>query len=369
MKTSHPTIIKLGTSTLTQGTKHLCRRHMLELVRQMAELHDQGKQLVIVSSGAMAAGREVLKNPKLDRLLPQKQMLASVGQVHLMQIWRDLFALFDIVVGQVLLTRGDVSDRKRYLNSRNTLHSLLKHRIIPIINENDTVATQEIRVGDNDNLSALVANLLAAETLILLTDQTGLFTADPRLHPEAHLIPVIEQIDDKIFALAGKPSDTLGQGTGGMITKIEAARLAAQSGTPTVIASSKHPNVLLEIAAGQKVGSRFLASISYRESRKRWLLSERPLGKILIDAGAEQKLVHGGSSLLPAGITQTAAPFDRGHIVTIATETHPVAVGIANYSSADIERIKGTHSEGIEDILGFSYGPEVIHRDNMTLLK
>lgn len=369
MKATHPIIIKLGTSTLTQGTKRLCRRHMLELVRQIAELHEKGKQIVIVSSGAMAAGREILHDPKLDKLLPQKQMLASVGQVHLMQIWSELFALFDIVVGQVLLTRGDVSNRKRYLNSRNTLHSLLKHRVIPIINENDTVATQEIKVGDNDNLSALVANLLAADLLILLTDQAGLYTADPRLNPDASLIPLVEHIDERIFQLAGKSSDLLGQGTGGMATKIQAAQLAAQSGTATIIASSKHPNVLLEIAAGKSVGSRFLATSTHGESRKRWLLSEKPQGKIIVDAGAEQSLMKRGSSLLPAGIIQTISPFDRGTIVTIASESHSLAVGITNYSSADIESIKGAHSKGIEEILGFSYGPEVIHRDNMIITK
>lgn len=369
MKMIHPIIIKLGTSTLTQGSRKLCRRHMLEIVRQIVKLHESGKQVVIVSSGAMAAGREVLDNPNLGKLLPQKQMLASVGQVRLMQIWSELFALFEVVVGQVLLTRGDVSDRKRYLNSRNTLHALLKQRIIPIINENDTVATQEIKVGDNDNLSALVANLLAAELLILLTDQKGLYTADPRLNPNATLIPLIKHIDENIFKIAGKPSDLLGQGTGGMTTKIQAAQLAAQSGTSTVIASSTHPDVLVEIVAGHAVGSRFLPTTTYVESRKRWLLSEKPQGKIIIDAGAELSLMKRGSSLLPSGILKTSSSFDRGNIITIANEHDTLAVGITNYSSADIERIKGGHSKSIESILGFSYGPEVIHRDNLIITK
>lgn len=369
MKHSRPIVIKLGTSTLTQGTKKLCRKKMLDIVRQISILHEQGKQIVIVSSGAMAAGREIMKDPKLDRLLPRKQMLASVGQVHLMHIWSELFALFDIVVGQVLLTRDDVSNRKRYLNSRDTLHSLLKHHVIPIINENDTVATQEIRVGDNDNLSALVANLIAAEYLILLTDQGGLFTADPRLNPTAQLIPLIEKIDANIYRLAGKPSDALGQGTGGMITKIEAAQLASQSGTSTIIGSSNHPDILLDIVAGKSVGSRFLATTTLRESRKRWLLSEKPQGKIVIDHGAAKHLMDAGASLLPAGIIKAISNFERGNIISIESETHPLAVGITNYSSSEIETIKKIHSQSIEEVLGFSYGPEVVHRDNMTMIK
>src|SRR5215813_11174050 len=277
-------VIKLGTTVLTDGTRRLSRRRMLEIVRQAAQLHEAGHHVVIVSSGAIAAGRETLNYPELDRSVPAKQMLSAVGQGRLIQIYTELFSLFDITVGQVLLTRADLSNRTGYLNARDTLLTLLEHRIVPIINENDTVATEEIKVGDNDNLSALVANLVDADLLILLTDQQGLYTADPRTNPDAKLIPVVPQINESIFALAGGTST--GLGTGGMITKLQAAQLAGRSGTATVIASGSPPNVLVDIAAGQQIGTAFPPPVTHRESRKRWLLSERPQGAISVDAGA-----------------------------------------------------------------------------------
>ena len=338
-------VIKVGTSTLTQHTPHLSQRHMLETARQMAQLHERGIQVVLVTSGSVTAGLEVLKQPKLDRSLPGKQMLSAVGQVHLMQIWTELFRIFDIPVGQLLLTRGDFSQRQGYLNVRNTLLSLLQHHVIPIINENDSVATTEIKLGDNDNLSALAANLIAADLLILLTDQEGLFTADPQFDPEAKLIPVVEHIDKSIMELAGKTTKAEGRGTGGMATKVEAARLASRSGTL------------------------FLPETTPKESRKRWLLSEKPQGKIAVDAGAEKKLVEEGASLLPVGVTEASNDFDRGAIVQITTEQgQPLAIGITNYSQEEIEKLCGVHSAEIVDVLGYSYGPEVIHRDNMTFL-
>lgn len=363
-------VIKLGTSTLTQGTKNLSRRYMLEIARQVCHLHEQGKQLIIVTSGAVAAGREVLRHPSVERHLPSKQMFAAVGQGRLMQIWAELFALFNIHVGQLLLTRGDFSNRKRYLNVRDTLTCLLHHRVLPIINENDTVATKEIRVGDNDNLAALVSNLIAADMLILLTDQEGLYTADPRCNPDAQLIPFVRHINESIFSNAKGSSTTLGLGTGGMFTKIEAAQLAVRSGTPTLIASAKHPNILLEIVEGKKIGTLFLAERTAKESRKRWLLSEKCQGSIYIDAGAEHKLSTGGASLLPIGITNTSHPYERGAIVQlIGPGNQAIAVGMTNYGSQDIGKLIGVHSKHIEDILGYSYGPEVIHRDNLTRIK
>ncbi|WP_068470426.1 glutamate 5-kinase [Candidatus Protochlamydia phocaeensis] len=363
----HKIVVKLGTSTLTQGTKQLSRRAMLEIARQVAHLQEKGKQVVLVTSGAVAAGRECLGHPTVERFWPSKQMFAAVGQSRLMQIWADLFSIFHIQVGQLLLTRDDFSNRQRYLNIRDSLHCMLKHRILPIINENDTIATKEIRVGDNDNLAALVSNLIAADRLILLTDQEGLYTADPRLDNQAALIPRINHIDEKIFALAGGASASLGLGTGGMYTKVQAAQLASQSGTSTVITSFKHPNVLLDIADGHAIGTFFMAETTARESRKRWLLSEKHQGKIQIDAGAEQKLRHNGASLLPIGITQTFQSFDRGALVQLVSLSgYPIAVGITNYKSQDIQKLIGTHSQHIEDILGYSYGPEIIHRDNMT---
>lgn len=365
MKSLQKIVVKVGTSTLTQGTSRLSRRYMLELARQISILHEQGRQIALVTSGAIAAGREILGHPKVDRSLASKQMFASVGQVKLMQTWTELFSLFDIPVGQVLLTRDDISHRKRYLNARNTLLSLFHHQVIPIINENDTVATKEIKVGDNDNLAALVANLMSADLLILLTDQKGLYTADPRVDPQAELIPVVDYIDEKIFNLARGASSSLG--TGGMTTKIEAAQVAAHSGTPTIIASSSHPNVLMDIVEGHQVGTRFLTHITPRESRKRWLLSERRQGMVYVDIGAASKITHAGASLLPSGVVRIVGPFDRGAIVeVIDLEGQSLAVGVINYNDQEIQKILGQHSKHIESILGYTYGPEIIHRNNMT---
>lgn len=366
MQKSQTIVVKLGTSTLTKGTKKLSRKVMLDLVRQMAALHELGHQIVLVTSGAVAAGREILNNPKLDATVPSKQMLSSIGQVRLMQIWSELFGIFEIPVSQVLLTHGDFSNRKRYLNVRDTLKALLDHRVIPIINENDAVATQEIKVGDNDNLSAYVANLVAGNLLILITDQQGLFDADPRHNPQAKLIPIVEHIDEGIVALAG---GTVGLGTGGMATKVQAAFLATQSGTPTVVASSSHPDVLLELAAGKHVGTLFKSQISLRESRKRWILSEKPQGSIHIDAGAEKQVRQKGASLLAVGITKIDNEFERGAVVNImAPSNKKLGVGVTSYSSEEIKQLIGSHSGKIEEILGYSYGTEVIHRDNFSLL-
>lgn len=366
----HKFVIKLGTSTLTQGTKQLSRRYMLEMARQIVHLREQGKQVVLITSGAVAAGREVLGHPVVERYWPAKQMFASVGQGRLMQIWADLFRLFNVEVGQLLLTRGDFSNRARYLNIRDTLQCLLKHHVLPIINENDTVATKDFRVGDNDNLAALISNLIAADRLILLTDQKGLYTADPRQNQDAQLIPFVKHIDEAILNLAGGSSAALGLGTGGMLTKIEAARLASQSGTSTTIASYAYSNVLVEIAEGKSIGTLFLAETTARESRKRWLLSEKHQGTIYIDEGATQKLRYGGASLLAVGIASLSSTFERGAIVQLASSSkEPIAVGVVNYGSREIQKLIGSHSKHIEDILGYSRGPEIIHRDNMTRIK
>src|SRR5258707_12645330 len=303
-------VIKLGTTVLTDGTRRLSRRRMLEIVRQAAQLHEAGHHVVVVSSGAIAAGRETLNYPELDRSVPAKQMLSAVGQGRLIQIYTELFSLFDITVGQVLLTRADLSNRTGYLNARDTLLTLVSHRIVPVINENDTVATEEIKVGDNDNLSALVANLVDADLLVLLTDQPGFYTSDPRSNPDAELISVVERIDESVWARAGGTST--GMGTGGMITKLQAAQLAGHSGTVTVIASGSLPDVLTDIAAGKRVGTTFLATTTRRESRKRWLLSEKPQGTISVDNGAVAKLSKNGASLLPVGITGLSGDFERG---------------------------------------------------------
>lgn len=361
-------VVKVGTSTLTQGGTKLSQKYMLELTRQLAALHEKGHQVVLVTSGAIAAGRELLKHPAIDRGLPSKQMFSAIGQVQLMQIWSNLFGLFDIHVGQILLTRDDLSNRKRYLNARETLFCLLQHQVVPIINENDSVATKEIRVGDNDNLAALVANVIGADLLLLLTDQQGLYTADPRTHPQAELISVVKHIDEAILSLAKGSSTTLG--TGGMTTKLEAAQKATQSGTPTVIASSAIANVVIDICEGKQIGTSFLTDVTPQESRKRWLLAEKTQGSIHIDAGAAVKILEHGASLLPSGMTHTSQIFDRGAIVhLVGPSGKPIAVGITNYSSKEIQKIIGMHSNKIEDILGYSYGGEIIHRSDMTRIK
>jgi glutamate 5-kinase len=362
-------VVKVGTSTLTNGAKKLSKKTMLELARQLSELAEQGNKIILVTSGAIAAGRELLKLPNTERSLPAKQMFAAVGQVELMREWSELFRIFDLSVGQVLLTRHDFAYRKSYLNARDTLFCLLQHKILPIVNENDTVATKEIRVGDNDNLAALVANLVAADLLILLTDQEGLYTADPRENPSAKLIPVVETIDDSIFALAGGSTSELKLGTGGMFTKIEAAQLATQSGTSTIIASFSHPNVLLDLIKGKKVGTFFKAHVNSQESRKRWLLSEKRQGSVVVDEGAEDKIIHHGASLLSLGIKEIKSTFDRGAIIQIVSpKGTSIAVGITNYGSEEIGKLLGFHSNQIEEILGYSYGPEIIHRSNMARL-
>jgi glutamate 5-kinase len=251
----HKIVIKVGTSTLTQGTQKLSRRYMLELVQQIAHLQRQGLELVLVSSGAIATGRELLSFDEMDQSPPSKQTFASIGQVKLMQIWSELFSLFDLQVGQILLTKNDFSNCKRQI-TRDTLGCLLEHNIIPVINENDTVATKELCIGNNDALAALVANLIGADMVILLTDQEGLYTADPRLDSDAKLIPIVTHIDEKIYALAGGSSTSLG--TGGMITKIEAAQIASSSGIRTIIASSAHPHVLIDLVEGKQIGTLFL---------------------------------------------------------------------------------------------------------------
>lgn len=249
-------VIKLGSSSLTNGSSKLSRPHMIELVRQVCQLHTQGHEVILVSSGAIAAARESFPAKNVGDCMPSKQMLASIGQVRLIHTWSELFAMYDVIIGQVLLTNQDFSNPDSVTHAKDTLKTMLTHRVIPIVNENDTIATDEIRVGDNDNLSAFVAHLIEADLLILLTDQEGLFTADPRHHPEAELIPHIDSIDDTLSKCA-KDAHPDGVGTGGMITKLQAAKFATKHGTATVIASSKTPNVLLDLTSGKKVGTFF----------------------------------------------------------------------------------------------------------------
>lgn len=366
-KSTYRLVVKVGTSVLTGGTPRLNRQRMLHIVQQTAHLHQQGHEVILVSSGAVAAGRERLNFPDFGRSLPAKQMLSAVGQSRLMHQYSELYDIFEIVVGQILLTRDDLGNRTRFLNARDTLLTLLDKRIVPIINENDTTATHEIRVGDNDNLSALVATLVEADTLVILTDQPGLFTADPRQDKEAQLIERVERIDHSTWALAG--DSVSGLGTGGMVTKLQAAQLASRGGVTTVIADGMEADVLQRVVEGSPVGTRFDAVATHMESRKRWLLVEKPRGRVQIDVGAARKLLTGGASLLPVGVTAVEGEFSRGMTIgVVSPDGREIAHGLTSYDSDDLRRICGVKSVKIAEILGYSYGDAIIHRNNMVIL-
>jgi glutamate 5-kinase len=362
-------IVKLGTSTLTAGSTHLSLPRMVDLVRQLSQVHSSGCEVILVTSGAIAAGRECLNDPQLPKDIPAKQMLAAVGQPRLMAIYKQLFELFDITVAQVLLTRSDLSDRRSYLNSRNTLAALLTQHVIPIVNENDTVATEEIKVGDNDNLSALVSNLVDAELLILLTDQPGLYTSDPRRDPHAQLVGSVSEgyIPEALWKAAS--GSVNGLGTGGMTTKLQAADLARRSGAAVIIARGSDPEIITRLVAGETIGTYFKPTASVVESRKRYILAgDLTHSRIVVDPGAAYALREGGS-LLPVGITAVLGKFERGDTVRVEdTEGREIARGLVNYASDHLESIRGHKSDEIMKILGFAYGEEVIHRNNLVLL-
>ncbi|WP_373819071.1 glutamate 5-kinase [Glaesserella sp.] len=359
-------VVKLGTSTLTHGSKSLSRPHMLEIVKQVAQLHQQGHRMIIVTSGAVAAGRDYLGHRELPKNLASKQLLAAVGQSQLIQVWESLFSIYNIKIGQMLLTRADIENKDHFLNARDTLNALLDQQIIPIINENDAVATAEFRIGDNDNLSALVAILAQAEQLILLTDQQGLFDCDPRSNPDARLLTVVEKITPEIRQMAGGSGTTLG--TGGMSTKITAADIATRSGVETLIASGDRKNVIFELVQGEPIGTRFLAQSDKVEGRKRWLFGAPPAGSIYIDQGAENALLVQHKSLLPAGISRVEGQFARGEVIKIFNLNGKVlALGIARYNSEALDLLKGKKSSEIEAILGYEFGSVALHRDEMVI--
>ena len=363
-------VIKLGTSTLTRGTKHLSPPLVIELARQISALKSEGHELILVSSGAIAAGRERLGFPHLPKEVPAKQMLAAVGQPRLMAFYEQIFGMYGVTVAQVLLTGMDLASRRGYLNARNTLTALVENGALPIVNENDTVATEEIRVGDNDNLSALVANLTDADRLFLLTDQAGLFTADPRYDADARLITEVagKEIEPEIWRAAGGSAGP-GLGTGGMVTKLQAVDLARRGGALCVIAQGAEPEVLLRLARGERLGTFFLPSANAVESRKRYILSGRQVpGRLTVDGGAATALRR-GASLLSVGLVEISGDFGRGDTVRIENEDGvEIARGIINYDSRDLARILRRPSDEIEPILGYFFGDEVIHHNNLALL-
>jgi glutamate 5-kinase len=365
-------VVKLGTSLLTGGGQYMNQTAVTKLVRQIARLHEQGAEIIIVSSGAIAAGRHKLRLTKNIRGIPFKQVLASVGQSRLMNTYERLFDRYNITVAQALLTKADLSDRAGYLNARNTLLALMDLNVIGVVNENDVVSIDEIKeakFGDNDNLSALVANLVDADLLMILTDIDGLYTADPRRDPEARIIPLVNKIDAGIRRLGAKTTDKAG--TGGMITKLEAAQTATTSGVHVIIANGNEPDIVLRLAAGEDIGTHFPPAAAKLESRERWMLSGLCIkGKLIIDAGAALALKKQNRSLLAAGIEKTEGKFSRGDIVAIDdTAGAHLGYGITNYGSSDIDTIKGAQSSKIASLLNYDYGPEVVHRNNLTLLE
>jgi glutamate 5-kinase len=354
-------VIKFGTRLLTGGSDHLDQEIISSLVSQVARLHGQGVVPIIVSSGAIASGRHKLGLTRTIRSIPFKQVLASVGQGRLMNIYEKLFEQYNVTVAQALLTKADLSDRAGYLNARNTLLALLELRVVCIVNENDVVAIDEIheaKFGDNDNLSAMVANLVDADLLMILTDIAGLFTADPHRDPAARLLPQVKRVDSSIERMAASSNGTLG--TGGMVTKVEAAKLAAASGINVVIADGRETDVITRLASGEAIGTRFLPMLSGLGTR----------GKLVVDAGAALALKKQNRSLLSTGIRKAEGKFNRGDIVAIYdVEGNQLGSGITNYSASDINVIKGAHSGKIASLLSFDYGPEVVHRNNLALLE
>lgn len=365
-------VVKAGTALLTGGGEHIDIEVMAALVGQIARLHSRGSEMLLVSSGAVAAGRRVLGVSAEGSNLPLKQALAAVGQGHLMHTYEQLFSWQQIPIAQGLISQRDISDRLGYINIRNALMELARRRVVPIINENDVVAIEELTgevFGDNDRLSALVANLVDADLLIIVGSVGGLYTADPSIDPAARLIPMVERLtEDEVESLGGPSFDALGRG--GMRTKLQAAQMAANSGVDVFIANGRTPNVIERITGGEHLGTFFPKRVRSVESRKRWMLSGLSIkGEIGIDDGAARVLQRRNGSLLPAGITEANGMFGRGDLVSIVNgKSVQVGFGITNYSAAEVAAIKGKHSRHIADILGVTYGDEVVHRNNMVIV-
>ena len=361
-------VVKIGSSLLTDGGRGLNKASISGWVEQMAGLKSQGKDVLLVSSGSVAEGMCRLGLKERPRTLYELQAAASVGQMGLVQVFENNFQKFDLHTAQVLLTHDDLSDRKRYLNARSTLLTLLRFGVVPVINENDAVATEEIRFGDNDTLAALVANLVEADLLLILTDQQGLYSCDPGLHPDAELISAVSVNNSQLDDMAGGSRSGLGRG--GMATKIRAARLAARSGAATVIASGMTENVLNEVFAGREIGTYLQPDIEPLAARKQWLAGQLQVkGKLVLDVGAVRVLRSAGKSLLAVGVKSVSGDFNRGELVACMDENGvEVARGLINYGKNDAQLIVGKPSADFESILGYADEPELVHRDNLVLV-
>lgn len=361
-------VIKIGSALLTGDGRGLDRQAIAVWVRQMVALRESGVDLVLVSSGAVAAGMTRLGWNERPKSIHQLQAAAAVGQMDLVQAWESSFEEFGLTTAQVLLTHDDLSDRKRYLNARSTLRGLLDLGVIPVINENDTVVTDEIRFGDNDTLGALVTNLVEADLLVILTDRDGLYTADPRDNPAAQLIGKAMADDPALDAMAGGSSGALGRG--GMQTKLRAARLAARSGASTVIVGGRIEQVIDKLKGGEELGTLLLPEKGMLAARKQWLAGHlQTRGRLVIDDGAVRALQSGRSSLLPVGVKAVEGNFRRGEMVVCAAlDGQEIARGLVNYGAQEAARIVGQPSESIVGVLGYVDEPELVHRDNLVLV-
>jgi glutamate 5-kinase len=368
LQNSKTLIVKVGSSLVTNNGEGLDRSAIAAWAAQISALIAQGKQVVLVSSGAVAEGMQRLGWKKRPVEVNELQAAAAVGQMGLVQMYESCFSQHGLHTAQILLTHEDLSDRKRYLNARSTLKTLLNLKVIPIINENDTVVTEEIRFGDNDTLGALVANLIEADTLVILTDQQGLYSSDPRKDSSAQFINFEMAGNPALEKMAGGAGSNVG--TGGMLTKILAAKRAANSGAHTIIASGREPNVLVRLSAGEAIGTHLQAGQMKIVAKKQWLADHLRIGgKLVLDAGAANVLTKEGKSLLAIGVVDVQGAFERGDVVAcVNADGVELARGIVNYNSQEVARIKRKPSHEIEHILGYVEESELIHRDNMVLL-
>ncbi|GMR08122.1 MAG: glutamate 5-kinase [Gammaproteobacteria bacterium] len=359
-------VIKIGSALLTNDGRGLDHDAIAGWVGQMAQLRSQGVELLLVSSGAIAEGMQRLGWKQRPHSLCDLQAAAAVGQMGLIQAYESAFQKHDMHTAQILLTHDDLSNRQRYLNARSTLRGLIGHSVIPVVNENDTVITDEIRFGDNDSLAGLVANLVEADLLVILTDQQGLYSTDPRHNPDAQLVSEAVAGDDKLWEMAG---DSASFGRGGMRTKLQAARLASRSGTATIIASGREQDVLTRIVAAEELGTALIPARGAQAARKQWLSGQlQSRGQLQLDAGAIKVLQDEGRSLLAVGVTAVSGNFSRGELVICVDDAgDEMARGLVNYSAEESRMIMGHASDKIESILGYVDEPELIHRDNLVL--
>ncbi len=361
-------VVKVGSSLVTNEGRGLDAAAIARWAGQIAALRKLGRRVILVSSGAIAEGMQRLGWTRRPHAMHQLQAAAAVGQMGLVQCYESCFRDHGLHTAQVLLTHADMADRQRYLNARSTLRTLLDMGVIPVINENDTVVTDEIKLGDNDTLGALVTNLVEADALVILTDQAGLYDSDPRKDPDAKLVEMADALDPKLEAMAGGVGSALARG--GMLTKVLAARRAARSGAHTVIASGREPEVLVRLARGERIGTLLAAGTVPLAARKQWLADHLTLsGRVRLDAGAVKALTGAGKSLLPVGVVEVSGDFVRGEVVGIVdAEGRELARGLVNYSAEETRRIMRKPSGEIEAILGYVDEPELIHRDNLVLL-